>query len=317
MKQIIIIITILTVLSLPVLAVDALGVYSSECTNKGDINIVFYIAENNYKVESSSMELEINKIKYEEPWSNQKYLRKGTDSTKESNTAIYAEGTFNEDKVYSGSLKYIQEYLKDDSKGENATITLAFTVSCPGLRFSCNNLGVSIESCKNTPDGFEAIIDMKGMEQSVGYEINPETMMDYHFTAESSYKQIEGNSKEGGLPEKYAIEKISDNKYKFTTNIGSNTIKEMNIRYKSTELPIPCHEPSYENITFYSHKECSTAQTTEPEKETQESTEEEIESKPDEQEEKGSSMLGIVIVIILIIIAGFVYFKQKQFKHKL
>ncbi|MDD5331687.1 MAG: Kazal-type serine protease inhibitor family protein [Candidatus Nanoarchaeia archaeon] len=263
MKKLILTILFFVLLSFSVNA-GVLSLYQSECNDKGSLKLTFTITEADYKVEANSLNLEVGGIKYTDAWSNTRYLKKGEDSSKENTLATYNESTFNGNKIYNGKLTYIQTALTGSTKGEPETKTLDFSVNCPGLKFTCAQLGLSIDSCINTPNGFEAIITMKGMEQSPGYELDPVKAITYRFSAESAYLQATGaNTKDGMLPKDYTIEKISQDIYKLSFNIGENKIKEMHVYYDEFGMKASCLEDDYPEVDFYSSQDCTVGESVE------------------------------------------------------
>ncbi|MDD5254359.1 MAG: hypothetical protein PHG05_04670 [Candidatus Nanoarchaeia archaeon] len=303
-----------------VLAVDVLDVYTAECNNKGSIEVKFYITQEDYKVSIDSMNLKINDVLFEGNWSNDRYLKKGEDSSKENAIAIYPEGTFSKNQMYTGILKYTQESLEGATKGNKEEKTLSFYVDCPGLQFTCENLGLEVKSCVNTLNGFEADLVMKGMEQSPAFNIDPKEDIKYYFKAELPYEQVNGaNTKQGDLPKQYTLKRVSEGNYKLKFNIGTNKINEMYIQYK--DFPVPCPESQYPAVRFYSHLACTSpenvVETEQPAAEEPVANEEVKEETTTETPEKKSPALIWVIVIILVALMIFIYFKQKRFQHKI
>lgn len=300
--------------------VNALMFYSGECFNDGHGRITVNAGDNDSKIYSSQMRTFVDGVEIIEDWSNE-YFRNSNDGTKKYGVLETKEGLFNEKKTYNIEISY---YYENDPQKK----TIKGEMECPGLRFTCALLNLSIDDCYTKDGKFVAELTILGIEQSAGIEKEPDVAVNYNMLAEKRYLDTYGNNKEDGLlPAGYMITQIAKGKYRIEAPFVDNRVKEFYARYNLNEFIKYCDSDDYPEVTFWDKMECNqevveetttegetiadetgaTEETEEPEEITEPAEIEQVQV----QTVNVKSLGLITIIIIVLVIFGLMYIKKK------
>jgi len=307
---------------------SALLFYSAECFKDGHIEVKVNAWDNESKVYTSSIKTKIDGIEIDGDWGVD-YLRRSSDGTKQYGVLETDEAMFNENKIYDVEISY---YIEDDPQERIIT----GKADCPGLRFSCALLNLSVENCNNREGKFIATLTIHGLHQSsVAYE-EPDVAISYTLITEDKYTDSGGFfSKRGGLPEGYTIYDKGHERYVIEAPLLNTKVKKFYARFNINEFYGYCDESDYPNISFHSDAECdknveelTVVKEDKPIKEDVGEIEDiveevdvsenivegpEIEPKAELKETGGSiKLLGLItVLIVIIVIGGMRYLKKK------
>ncbi|MFH1210841.1 MAG: hypothetical protein V1645_02900 [archaeon] len=250
-------ITYITIMLILAISVNAIEVYDKECKNDGSIRLLLK-ADSKSTVYMTDVKVMYGQEEMKGDWDNQ-YITK-SDTAKREYAEFQSYGSYlKEKKTYRINIEY-QETGED---GEKTSRTDTLEIGCPGLVFSCNGLGIKIESCTNSDELFRAVITAKGLEQSQEAKMDVKTAVDFLLEAENKYKDITGKEgSRGAVPEKAQV--ISPEKDKYVLRYeweGSNNIKTMRVGYNE-DLTARCKPEEYPEIKFYDRMDCTTEETT-------------------------------------------------------
>lgn len=301
--------------------VNALMFYSGECSNEGVARVTVNAGDNDSKIYSSQMKIFIDGVELEKEWSGE-YFRNSNDGSKKYGVIESDEGMFNEMRTYDIEISY---YYENDPQKR----TITGEMECPGLRFSCALLNLSIDDCYTENGKFVVDMTILGIEQSPGVEREPDVAVGYNMAAEKRYLDVYGNNKEEGLlPAGYMITKLAKGKYRIEAPFVDNTVKVFYARFDLNEFIRYCDSSDYPGALFWDKQECRSDSVQEPVVEEVEEEEveavEEIEEPEDVVEEEPAEveevqiqtgnvkvLIIITVVVILLVIFGLIYIKKK------
>ena len=299
---------------------SALMFYSGECFNSGGARITVNAGDNDSKVYSSQMKTFIDGVEIEDGTWSAVYFRNSNDGSKKYGILETKEGLFNEQKKYNIEVSY---YIENDSQKR----TISGTMECPGLRFSCALLNLTVGSCYTENGKFVADLTVAGIAQSSGIEKTPEESVIYGLTAEKKYLDAAGNNQENGkLPAGYSITQVGKDRYTIEAPFVDNKVIIFYATLKLDEFIKYCDSKDYPEVSFFDKTECSseTQETVQQEQpivkapeETTEQEEEPVEPENVEPEEivANTGNVGILVIIsvvvIILVIVGLVYLRKK------
>lgn len=219
------------------------------------------------------------------------------------------EGIFSESGRYMLNLNY----------GSNARSAV---FNCPGLLFSCQLLDIRVNSCSNENGIFKTELTVKGLKPSdlaSAKVIDLIDGLDYTFSAEKPYEDINGNIMAGGsLPKNYKMTELGDDKYLFEAEMGENIVNSLRVAYTRKdsykyifELDECYSRASKLNGNLYGFRMCEVLNSAEI---IDEGTVKNVEVPVEEKNNFGYYFLvGILVLIILYLI----FRKKKENKLKI
>jgi len=298
---------------------SALMFYSGECFNDGMARITVNAGDNDSKVFSSQMKTFIDGIEVDGEWSGV-HFRNSNDGSKKYGVFETKEGLFNEQRTYNIEISY---FIENDPQKR----TISGTMDCPGLRFSCALLNLTVNNCYTKEGKFVADLIIAGIDQSSGIEKSPDEAVIYGITAEKKYLDVSGNTRESGkLPVGYSITQKGKDRYTIEAPFVDNKVTNFYATFKLDEFIRYCDSKNYPEVSFFDKTECSyESQEIVPQEqpavevpeEGVEQNEESVEPETIEPEEivisTGNVKVLVIaaIVVIILVIVGLIYLKKK------
>ncbi len=321
MKKII----LLLVFIFSIVNASALLFYSGECFNDGHARITVNAGDNDSKVYTSQITTKVDGMELDYDWSVD-YMRNSNDGKRKYGFLETDEGIFNEKKEYKIEITY---FIEDDPEKKIVTGEM----DCPGLRFSCALLNLTIDQCYTKEGKFIAELTILGIEQSAGVEREPDVAVKYNLIAEKRYEDSIGNNKEEGLlPAGYTIIKKGKGKYRIEAPFVNNKVKEFYARYDLNEFIRYCDSSNYPGVSFWDKLECDQEEVVEAlDDSAEEKVEAQIDDTPEDtkkdvefieperesaevvQTNTGSvkTLVIITVIVVIFVIVGLFYLKKK------
>ena len=213
--------------------------YDIDCFDDGHVELTLE-GENDSKAYTEDIEVKSNGKTVQGSWGSL-FIKKSDSAEDQYGKFVSREGIFDIAKNYDINIDYIL--------AENATASykqsLAVSVSCPGLLFSCSLLNISIQECYTKNGKFNAVIAAPGLKQSGRAEMDFDKVTSYILRTRENY--IDKNlisSRKGELPAVHEVAYIKDGKYLLAFDFADNFVESLYVQFND-ELFRPCSEAEY------------------------------------------------------------------------
>jgi len=186
-----------------------------------------------------------------------------SDSYQESSATFQSEEmVLNGNGTYPLQILYSLTSLVADQNSKKYTkygAISSYKIECPGLLFSCTSLGINIESCETSNGTFDALISIKGLEQSEKAALDVEKDIIYRFEAADRYKDVSGmSSKTGGLPVTHNLIREGVDKYRIIAAIGEgNFLLSLIVGYDTEKFVKVCSPDEYPSLILNTYAFCN------------------------------------------------------------
>ena len=303
----------LIVASLPV---SGAFLYGSECREDGSFQFTVQ-GDEDAKAETEPIVLKVEGKEVYGAW-DRAFFRKSSESKKAFATFTGEENQLLQKKSYLA----LMEYALNFENGTEDQREISFTLDCPGLVYTCKQLGLELTSCTNEEGAVRAELLLTGLQQSPQATMVPEKVLDFQFVMKERYKDIRGaSSREGSLPEKYQILHLGTDQYVMRAPLEDGNWAESLLVMLNEDLYKPCPASLYPDMERSEYVKCTSEGGLPMDASANASVEgieegnasvDSAEEAPPKKKMSEAQVLTLVVLLVLALGGGVLYYLSKQ-----